>query len=52
MLLPSLVEPQTAAVAVIQQLLGPQGLDNHPTGREAAASELQAAEKVGGGTHS
>lgn len=40
-----------AVGAVIQQLPGQQGLDNHPTGRQAVTSVLQAAEKVGGGIH-
>lgn len=43
------MQSQAVVAAVIQQLLGQQGLDNHPTGRRAAASALQAVEKAGGG---
>lgn len=42
---------QTAVAAVIQQLLGQQGSDKHPSRRRAAASGLRAAEKAGGGIH-
>lgn len=45
------MQSQTAVAGLMQQLLGQQGPDNHPAGRRAAASVLQAVEKEGDGIH-